>query len=296
MADSAWTEPLVLKFVTITGTFGMTAPVVSLTRPRIVPRIAVRTRTPREQVCIIKTLIEDSFLEGSDPPIETAFPQAGKVKACPPDRGSQPAAPLPYAASYIMNTFGRVEHFMQWMASFQAKKAAPQKKAAPAKKVAPAAAADSEAKVIAEIEKSGGSVRNLAQNDDRREVSFYLEGAKIKDAHLAPLASLKKVAQLHLGGTSVTDAGLVHLKGLTDLEQLHLEKTQITDKGLANLSGLKKLEYLNIYGTAVTDAGLEHLSSLANLKNLYVWQTKATDAGIEKLKKALPNCNVVKGW
>lgn len=164
------------------------------------------------------------------------------------------------------------------------------------KPAAAPAPADPEAKAIAAIEKSGGSVRPIAQNDDRKEVSFYLQGAAIKDADIAPVAQLKKVAYLHLGKTSVTDAGLSALKGLADLEQLHLEGTKITDKGLANLKDLKKLTYLNIYNTEVSDAGLANLAGLTSLKSLYLWQTKVTDDGVKKLKQALPNCQVVKGW
>jgi hypothetical protein len=173
--------------------------------------------------------------------------------------------------------------------AFQAKK-----DAAPAKGAAPATD-ESAAKVIAAIEKSGGSVRPLAQNDDRREVSFFLQGAAIKDADIAPVAQLSKVVFLHLGKTSVTDAGLAYLKGLADLEQLHLEGTQITDKGLVYLKDLRKLTYLNLYNTAVSDAGLAHLAGLANLKQLYVWQTKVTDQGVKKLKQALPNLDIIRG-
>jgi len=156
-------------------------------------------------------------------------------------------------------------------------------------------AADGEARAMAAIEKSGGSVRVLAQNDDRKEVSFYLQGAAIKDAEVAPVAQLSKVAYLHLGRTSVTDAGLAHLRGLADLEQLHLEGTKITDKGLAHLKDLKKLSYLNLYNTAVTDAGLAQLTGLTNLKSLYLWQTKVSENGIQKLKAALPNVQVIGG-
>lgn len=157
-------------------------------------------------------------------------------------------------------------------------------------------AAGAEAQAIAQIEKSGGSVRQIAQNDDRREVDFHLQGASVNDAQIAPVASLKKVVALNLGKTSVTDAGLVHLKALTGLAELHLENTRITDKGLAQVKPLKDLTYLNVYGTAVTDAGLDQLSGLANLKSLFVWQTRVTPAGVEKLKKALPKLDIVTGW
>ena len=157
-------------------------------------------------------------------------------------------------------------------------------------------AADPAAKAIAAIEKSGGSVRALAQNDERKEVSFYLQGAAIKDADIAPVAQVPKVAYLHLGKTGITDAGMVHLKGLTELEQLHLEGTKIGDSGLAHLKDLKKLTYLNLYNTGVSDAGLVHLAGLTALKSLYLWQTKVTDAGVAKLKQALPNVQIIRGW
>jgi len=167
---------------------------------------------------------------------------------------------------------------------------------APARKETAAKAADPAAKAIAAIEKSGGSVRALAQNDERKEVSFYLQGTAIKDADVAPVAQVPKVAYLHLGKTGITDAGMVHLRGLTELEQLHLEGTGIGDGGLANLKDLKKLTYLNLYNTGVSDAGLAHLAGLAALKSLYLWQTKVTDAGVAKLKQALPNVQIVRGW
>jgi hypothetical protein len=160
----------------------------------------------------------------------------------------------------------------------------------------PESAAVPDAKAVAAIEKSGGAVRTLAQNDDRLEVAFNLQGAQVTDKDLAPLAQLKKVAYVNLGKTGITDAGLVNLKPLSDLLQLHLEMTKITDAGLANLAGLKKLEYLNLYGTGVTDAGLKHLAGLTNLKNLYLWQTKVTKEGAEKLKQSIPKLDINLGW
>jgi mono/diheme cytochrome c family protein len=149
---------------------------------------------------------------------------------------------------------------------------------------------------VAKIEKFGGSVRELAQNDPHLEVDYHMQGASVTDAALVPLAGMKSVVQLNLGKTSVTDAGLVHLKGLTGLAELHLEGTKVTDRGLANLAGLKNLTYLNLYGDDVTDAGLEHLKGLTNLKNLYVWQTKVTQAGVDKLKTSIPKLDVVMGY
>ena len=156
--------------------------------------------------------------------------------------------------------------------------------------------AGGEAAAVQKIEKAGGSVRKIAQNDDHQEADFHLQGASVIDADLAPLSSIANLVHLHLGRTSITDAGLAHIKPLTKLTELHLDQTKITDKGLAQLKGLTALTYLNLYGTAITDAGLDQLRGLVNLKSLYLWQTKVTPDGVEKLKKALPKTDIVMGW
>src|SRR6266850_574506 len=97
------------------------------------------------------------------------------------------------------------------MASFQA-----------AKSLEKAGTSDAETPAIAQIEKAGGSVRQIAQNDEHREVDFHLQGASCTDEQLAPLAKIKNVVSLNLGKTSVTDAGLAYVKPLTGLVQLHL--------------------------------------------------------------------------
>ena len=148
---------------------------------------------------------------------------------------------------------------------------------------------------IEKVEKAGGRVLAIAQNDDRLEVDFHLQSSDVTDQSLVSLEGLKNIYSLNLGRTKITDAGLIHLEGLTTLNRLYLQETKITDKGLVHLKNLRSLVYLNLYGTAVTDQGLENLAGLSNLKNLYLWQTKATEAGINKLKKSLPNANVVTG-
>jgi hypothetical protein len=149
--------------------------------------------------------------------------------------------------------------------------------------------------LIGKIEKAGGRVLAVAQNDDRLEVDFHLQSSDVTDQSLASLDGLKNVYSLNLAKTKITDAGLIHLEGLITLNRLYLQETKITDKGLVHLKGLRNLVYLNLYGTAVTDHGLDNLISLSNLKNLYLWQTKVTEPGISKLKKSLPNLNVVAG-
>jgi Leucine-rich repeat (LRR) protein len=159
-----------------------------------------------------------------------------------------------------------------------------------------AAPSEAESKAVAQIEKAGGRVLKIAQNDEHQEINFKLAGAAITDANLAPLRDVSNVTHLNLGKTSVTDAGLAGLKSLNQLTELHLEETKITDKGLTSIKDLKNLTYLNLYGTAVTDAGLDALKGLTNLQLLYLWQTKVTDAGVKKLTAALPKLDIVTGW
>ena len=149
--------------------------------------------------------------------------------------------------------------------------------------------------LVAKVEKAGGSVEPLAQNDNHLIVDYHLQGASITDSALVPLEGLKHVVELNLGKTSVTDVGAARLKTMTELSVLHLEGTKITDAGLADLKPLRNLTYLNVYGTAVTDEGLQSLAGMSKLKNLYVWQTKVTQAGVDKLKQALPHVEVVMG-
>jgi hypothetical protein len=152
-----------------------------------------------------------------------------------------------------------------------------------------------EQKALQTIEKLGGSVRTIAQNDDRLEVDFHLQPSSLTDEQLATLQELKKIVHLHLGNTNITDRGLAYVEPMTALTELHLEKTKVTDAGLAHLKNLKNLSYLNLYGTGISDAGLVHLKGLTNLKKLYLWQTKVTSAGVDDLRKALHDLDVSTG-
>jgi Leucine-rich repeat (LRR) protein len=155
--------------------------------------------------------------------------------------------------------------------------------------------AEAEKKAIAKIRESGALVLEIAQNDNRLDVSYLTAQGKVTNDLLAPLKDLTKLAQLNLRGTEVTDDGLAHFADKKTLVKLHLEKTKITDKGLEKLKGLENLEYLNLYGTEITDAGLAHLEALKKLKSLYLWQTKVTDEGVKKLQAALPGLKIVRG-
>ena len=51
---------------------------------------------------------------------------------------------------------------------------------------------------------------------------------------------------------------------------------------------------LSISGTKVTDAGLKELAGLTSLQTLVLNDTEVTDAGIAELRKALPDCRIIR--
>ena len=51
---------------------------------------------------------------------------------------------------------------------------------------------------------------------------------------------------------------------------------------------------MSLGATQVTDAGLKELKDPKQLTTLFLTDTKVTDAGIADLKKALPNCLIVR--
>lgn len=155
--------------------------------------------------------------------------------------------------------------------------------------------AEAEKKAIAKIRETGALVLEIAQNDNRLDVSYITAQAKITAEQLAPLKDLTRLAHLNLRGLEIGDDALPAIAGQKTLVKLHLEKTKITDKGLELLKGLENLEYLNLYGTEITDAGLAHLEGLKKLKSLYLWQTKVTDEGVKKLQAAIPGLKIVRG-
>ena len=155
--------------------------------------------------------------------------------------------------------------------------------------------AEAEKKAIAKIRETGALVLEIAQNDNRLDVSYITAQGKITNEQLAPLKDLTRLAHLNLRGLEIGDDGLVNIAAQKTLVRLHLEKTKITDKGLEQLKALENLEYLNLYGTEITDTGLTHLTNLKKLKSLYLWQTKVTDEGVKKLQEALPGLKIIRG-
>lgn len=154
---------------------------------------------------------------------------------------------------------------------------------------------EAEKNAIAKIRESGALVLEIAQNDNRLDVSYITAQGKVTNEQLAPLKDLTRLANLNLRGLEIGDDGVAHIANQKTLVRLHLEKTKITDKALEHLKGLENLEYLNLYGTEIGDPGLAHLEGLKKLKKLFLWQTKVTDDGVKKLQAALPDLKIDRG-
>jgi hypothetical protein len=58
---------------------------------------------------------------------------------------------------------------------------------------------------------------------------------------------------------------------------------------------MRWLEALDLTGTNVTDKGLRHLEHMSNLQILALTDCpNITDAGVSRLRKALPNCKILR--
>ena len=71
-------------------------------------------------------------------------------------------------------------------------------------------------------------------------------------------------------------------------------KYKVNDAGLVHLKALKKLRVLDFEDTAVTDGAVVHLRSLESLRTLNLRGTKVTDRGVEEIRRALPDCEVIR--
>src|SRR6185295_12716667 len=88
-------------------------------------------------------------------------------------------------------------------------------------------------KVVAEVQRLGGTVEFDETKEDRPIVKVDLHGTKVTDADLVILKNLKELRVLDLRLTHVGDAAVANLKNLTKLETLNLFRSELTDRGLA---------------------------------------------------------------
>ena len=146
-----------------------------------------------------------------------------------------------------------------------------------------------------------------------------LPKTKLTDEGLQKLTPITNLTGLGMWQTRITSDGLRHVGRFTNLSYLSVEgNRRITDDGLKHLSKLRKLSWIGLSYTGVTDGGMQHLAKLPSLSRLELANTKLTDrglnelmrikslkilnvtgtmvsqAGVAKLKRAIPNCKVIR--
>ncbi len=118
--------------------------------------------------------------------------------------------------------------------------------------------------------------------------------AAITGKGLEKLAAVRSLRKLDLSKTKVTDDTAGTIARLAGLRELSLRELPVTDQTAKALSGLTELRELNIAYTQITDAAIADLARLKNLETINVDGTKMTTSGVKELKKALPNCRVLR--
>lgn len=123
---------------------------------------------------------------------------------------------------------------------------------------------------------------------------LYLEDCAVTGRGCEYLTGLKNLQDLTITYARIQGVGLGYLKDLSQLKSLDLEGNPLDDAGMVYLRGLVQLQVLNLTGTQVSDTGMEHLTQLNQLARLYLRDTAVTEDGVKMLRKALPDCDVVR--
>ena len=123
---------------------------------------------------------------------------------------------------------------------------------------------------------------------------LYLSEAKVSGDGIAELHKLPQLRFASFKGCQLTPEDLERLSGLQNLDTLGLDHTNVGDEHLAKLNDLPKLRTLWLSKCPVTDAAVEHLQKFSTLHTLYLHGSEVSEHGAKALKKALPNCQVLR--
>lgn len=82
--------------------------------------------------------------------------------------------------------------------------------------------------------------------------------------------------------------------GSDDLGSNIVEAEVPTNEALKGINCLRNLRVLVLSSSRITNAGLQHVERLTHLRMLCLNGTKVTEQGITRIKKALPNCRIVR--
>jgi len=109
------------------------------------------------------------------------------------------------------------------------------------------------------------------------------------------LRGSKNIQTLIINHCRLTDADLDVLTTMPTLEVLHLaENDGITDEGLKTLAKIKDLKQLYIAGTKISPACVDTLMTMKKLKILSLGMALWPEKECDRLKKALPECKVIR--
>jgi thiol-disulfide isomerase/thioredoxin len=127
---------------------------------------------------------------------------------------------------------------------------------------------------------------------------LLLHNLKVTDEGLAPLARLKKLANLELSECKgVHGAGLKHLRALPRFSTLQFRRSGLRDAELAHLHDLRHLRLLTIQEEQITDAAVPHLKGFAapqNFAELMLYDTAITAEGVAALRQSRPGLFIVR--
>ncbi len=145
-----------------------------------------------------------------------------------------------------------------------------------------------------------------------------LDGLPIGDTHLKALQELSSLEYLSLEYTEVTEAGITNLAGiklrfvqlptdarteiglnnllsiLNDPVSLDLGNWRLSDQSVRKIRKLKQLEFLRLESVSLTDECVDDLTELPNLKFLNISGTKISRDGYFEIRRALPNCTILR--
>lgn len=119
------------------------------------------------------------------------------------------------------------------------------------------------------------------------------------EAILATGATLRFDFEIDQSGNSLPEASLPGPAWLRywigdDLGGNVVEAEVRSDDALQHTKDLPQLRQLHLVSKGITDTGLGHLEQMSQLEMLQVSETGVTERGIKTLRKALPNCRIVR--
>ena len=123
---------------------------------------------------------------------------------------------------------------------------------------------------------------------------LYLSGTNVSGPGLAELHKLPQLQSISLKNCSLTPDDMERLSGLNELNNLGLDHTNVSNEHLLRLNNLPKLRTLWLSKCPVTDEAIDQLAQFNTLQTVYLHGSEVSEHGAKDLKKALPNCQVLR--